>query len=91
MRQRKDRHADKGEQQLEIVKEIYDIVTSADVIVHNRGKALSYLNSQKRKLVSQRQKPHQYGLARGAINDGFASSLSHFQNPLRRSSTYGQE
>ena len=39
---------DKNDGQLEMDYEIYNLLKSSNQIVHNRGKALSYMNEKKR-------------------------------------------
>ena len=39
---------DKNDGQLEVDFEIYNLLKSSNQIVHNRGKALSYMNEKKR-------------------------------------------
>ena len=39
---------DKNDGQLEVDFEIYNLLKSSKQIVHNRGKALSYINEKKR-------------------------------------------
>ena len=45
---RKIRHMDKNDGQLEMDYEIYNLLKGSNQIVHNRGKALSYMNEKKR-------------------------------------------
>lgn len=61
--QRKVRHFDKNEQPIEMDQFLYDLIKGSNQIVHNRGKALSYLTGdRKRKEPGSRKKPHQYEL-----------------------------
>ena len=61
--QRKERHFDKDEQPLEMVEFFYDLIKSSNQIVHNRGKALSYLSNRRDdRPPTIRKAPHQYEL-----------------------------
>jgi hypothetical protein len=45
---RKIRYNDKNNGELEVDFEIYNLLKNSNQIVHNRGKALSYMNENKR-------------------------------------------
>jgi hypothetical protein len=61
--QRKERHFDKDEQPLKMVPYIYELIKNSNQIVHNKGKALSYLSNKRKEGPAIRNPPHQYGLA----------------------------
>ena len=60
--QRKERHFDKDEQPLKMVPYIYELIKNSNQIVHNKGKALSYLSNKRKEGPAVRNPPHQYGL-----------------------------
>ena len=45
---RKIKQADKEDAEVEVDYEIYNLIKNSNQIVHNRGKALSYMNDKKR-------------------------------------------
>jgi len=68
--QRHERHADRGKEQVEIVSHIYDIIKNSNQIVHNRGKALSYLTNKRKDGPNflqprPRKAPHEYNRVTG--------------------------
>jgi hypothetical protein len=69
---RKMRMADKNDGEVDMDFEIYNLLKSSNQIVHNRGKALSYMNDKKRPREADNVLPrHQYevkrSLASGAL------------------------
>ena len=51
---RKNRHADKSDQPIEMSTEMYQLIMNSNQIVHNRGRALAYLGNadKKRKMAA---------------------------------------
>jgi hypothetical protein len=60
--QRKERHFDKGDEPLVMVQHIYDLIRDSHQIVHNKGKALSYLSNKRKDNPVLRNPPRQYDL-----------------------------
>ena len=60
--QRKERHFDKDEEPLQMVPYIYDLIRNSNQIVHNKGKALSYLSNKRKDNPVLRNAPHEYDL-----------------------------
>jgi hypothetical protein len=77
-RQRKERHSDKDNTEISMNLELYQLLMNSNQIVHNRGKALSYLCGSKKRYqndladeameAKQRKKPHQYEM-KTRVND----------------------
>ena len=78
-RQRKERHSDKDNVEISMNLELYHALMNSNQVVHNRGKALSYLCGSKKRYqqdsgdeameVKQRKAPHQYEM-KTRVNDG---------------------
>jgi hypothetical protein len=45
---RQERHADKGNEPVEIAADIYKLIMGSHQVVHNRGKALAYLTGKRK-------------------------------------------
>lgn len=64
---------DKNDGQLEVDHEIYQLLKTSNQIVHNRGKALSYMNEKKRpRDPAEATQRHEYELKRSLTNRSFA-------------------
>ena len=60
--QRLERHANKGQEAVEIDVNIYELIRDSHQVVHNRGKALSYLAGKRKEGPERapRPEPHKY-------------------------------
>lgn len=66
--QRKARRFDKGEEPIEIIPLIHELIKNSNQIVHNRGKALSYLSNKRKDNPVVRNAPYSYGLVTNPRN-----------------------
>ena len=60
--QRLERHANKGQEAVEIDVGIFELIRDSHQVVHNRGKALSYLAGKRKEGPERapRPEPHKY-------------------------------